>query len=38
MAWVILDTESCGGTDQIDVTSDVHVEVSHAKWTGVTSS
>jgi hypothetical protein len=38
MAWLILDTESCGGTDRIDVASDVHVEMSRAKWTDVTSS
>jgi hypothetical protein len=37
MAWLILDIESCGRTDQIDMASDVHVEVSRAKWTDVTS-
>jgi hypothetical protein len=37
MTWLILDTESYGGTGQ-DVASDIHVEVSHAKWTGVSSS
>jgi hypothetical protein len=38
MMWLILDTESYGGTDRIDVASDVYVEVSCVKWTGVTSS
>jgi hypothetical protein len=33
MAWLILDIESCGGIDRIDVSSDVHVKVSHAEWT-----
>jgi hypothetical protein len=33
MAWLILDIESCGGTDQIDMLSDVHVEESRAEWT-----
>jgi hypothetical protein len=34
MTWLILDTESCGVTGQIDVISDIHVEVSRAKWIG----
>jgi hypothetical protein len=38
MAWLILDTESCGGTGRIDVASDVHLKVSRVKWIGVTSS
>jgi hypothetical protein len=28
---VIAGTERCGGTGQIDVAADVHVEPSHAK-------
>jgi hypothetical protein len=35
MTWLILNTESCDKTDQIDMVSDVHVKVSHAKWTDV---
>jgi hypothetical protein len=35
---LILDIESYGGTGWIDVESDLYVEVSHANWTGVTSS
>jgi hypothetical protein len=38
MAWLILDPKNYGGIDRIDVTSDVHVKVSHVKWTDVTSS
>jgi hypothetical protein len=38
MVWIILDTESYGEIDRIDVASDVHVEMSRAKWTGMTSS
>jgi hypothetical protein len=38
MAWLIFDTENYGGTDQIDMASDVHMKGSHAKWTDVTSS
>jgi hypothetical protein len=34
----ILGTERCGGTDQIDVAADVHMEVSHTMCTGVTPS
>jgi hypothetical protein len=30
MMWLILGTERCGGTDQIDMILDVHVKVSHA--------
>jgi hypothetical protein len=37
MTWLILDAESYGWIDRIDVAFDVHVEVSHVKWTdGVT--
>jgi hypothetical protein len=38
MAWLILGTERYGGTDQIDVALNAHVEVSHAMCTGVTPS
>jgi hypothetical protein len=38
MTWLILDTESCAVIGRIDVTSDVHVEVSCTKLTVVTSS
>jgi hypothetical protein len=38
MAWLILDTESCAGNDLIDVVSDIHVKVSHAKWIDMISS
>jgi hypothetical protein len=38
MAWLILDTESYGGTGYIDVASDVYIELSRAKWTDVTYS
>jgi hypothetical protein len=38
MVWLILDTESYGGTGRIDVASDIHVEVSRTKWTSVASS
>jgi hypothetical protein len=36
IAWLILDTERCGGTDQIGMVTDVHVNVSHVKKFGVT--
>jgi hypothetical protein len=36
MVWLILITERCDETDQIDVTADVHVKVSHVMYTNVT--
>jgi hypothetical protein len=36
MAWLILGIKRCGRTNQIDVTTDVHVEVSRDKEFGMT--
>jgi hypothetical protein len=36
MAWLILDTERCGGTRQIYVAIDIHVKVSHVNEFSVT--
>jgi hypothetical protein len=36
MVWLILDTERCGETDQIDMTPDVHVELCCASAYDVT--
>jgi hypothetical protein len=38
MVCLILDTERCGGSSQIDVATDVYVEVSRAMCIGVTYS
>jgi hypothetical protein len=38
MVWLILGTERCGEAGRIDVTPDVHVEVSHISVHDVTSS
>jgi hypothetical protein len=32
MAWLILGIERCDGIRRIDVATDVHMKVSHAKW------
>jgi hypothetical protein len=37
MVWLILGTERFGRTGRIDMAADVHVEVSHVMFVGMTS-